>query len=137
MGTLLCTRSPWAPQLSPPPHAPPPWGHPHPDAAPHAGVLREVSTDFTVDARALTKTGGPHVKARVLNPSGAKTETYITDHGDGTYRVDYTPYEDGEGPHGPHIPLGTPPLPQIPIGNVPNAPNLGPQLGTPTPPSHG
>ncbi|XP_062435521.1 filamin-C isoform X4 [Rhea pennata] len=59
------------------------------------GVLREVSTEFTVDARALTKTGGPHVKARVVNPSGAKTDTYITDHGDGTYRVDYTPYEDG------------------------------------------
>ncbi|NXG73044.1 FLNC protein, partial [Baryphthengus martii] len=59
------------------------------------GVLREVGTDFTVDARALTKTGGPHVKARVVNPSGATTETYVTDHGDGTYRVDYTPYEDG------------------------------------------
>ncbi|NWR56073.1 FLNC protein, partial [Bucorvus abyssinicus] len=59
------------------------------------GVLREVSTDFTVDARALTKTGGPHVKARVVNPSGATTDTYVTDHGDGTYRVDYTPYEDG------------------------------------------
>ncbi|XP_054669068.1 filamin-C isoform X3 [Grus americana] len=59
------------------------------------GVLREVGTDFTVDARALTKTGGPHVKARVLNPSGATTDTYVTDHGDGTYRVDYTPYEDG------------------------------------------
>ncbi|KAF1593647.1 UNVERIFIED_CONTAM: Filamin-A, partial [Eudyptes pachyrhynchus] len=59
------------------------------------GVLREVGTDFTVDARALTKTGGPHVKARVVNPSGATTDTYVTDHGDGTYRVDYTPYEDG------------------------------------------
>ncbi|NXG53435.1 FLNA protein, partial [Psilopogon haemacephalus] len=59
------------------------------------GVLREVGTEFTVDARALTKTGGPHVKARVVNPSGATTDTYITDHGDGTYRVDYTPYEDG------------------------------------------
>ncbi|XP_075604586.1 filamin-C isoform X2 [Balearica regulorum gibbericeps] len=59
------------------------------------GVLREVGTDFTVDARSLTKTGGPHVKARVLNPSGATTDTYVTDHGDGTYRVDYTPYEDG------------------------------------------
>ncbi|CAN0094806.1 unnamed protein product, partial [Bubo scandiacus] len=34
-------------------------------------------------------------EARVLNPSGAKTDTYVTDHGDGTYRVDYTPYEDG------------------------------------------
>lgn len=61
-------------------------------------MLREVSTDFTVDARALTKTGGPHVKARVVNPSGATTDTYVTDHGDGTYRVDYTPYEDGEEP---------------------------------------
>ncbi|NXR11400.1 FLNC protein, partial [Semnornis frantzii] len=59
------------------------------------GVLREVGTDFTVDARALSKMGGPHVKARVVNPSGATTETYVTDHGDGTYRVDYTPYEDG------------------------------------------
>ncbi|XP_074023387.1 LOW QUALITY PROTEIN: filamin-C-like, partial [Numenius arquata] len=59
------------------------------------GVLREVGTDFTVDARTLTKTGGPHVKARVVNPSGATTDTYVTDHGDGTYRVDYTPYEDG------------------------------------------
>ncbi|NXK01132.1 FLNA protein, partial [Corythaixoides concolor] len=59
------------------------------------GVLREVATDFTVDARALTKTGGPHVKARVVNPSGATTDAYVTDHGDGTYRVDYTPYEDG------------------------------------------
>lgn len=88
------------------------------------GVLREVATDFTVDARALTKTGGPHVAARVVNPSGATTDTYITDHGDGTYRVEYTPYEDGEGPqhpsgdpktslgtstptHGPQHPQGT------------------------------
>ncbi|NXJ86624.1 FLNC protein, partial [Trogon melanurus] len=59
------------------------------------GVLREVGTDFTVDARSLTKTGGAHVKARVVNPSGATTDTYVTDHGDGTYRVDYTPYEEG------------------------------------------
>ncbi|NXS51803.1 FLNC protein, partial [Brachypteracias leptosomus] len=59
------------------------------------GVLREVGTDFTVDARSLTKTGGAHVKARVVNPSGATTDTYVTDHSDGTYRVDYTPYEDG------------------------------------------
>uniref|UniRef100_A0A8D2LSH6 Filamin C n=1 Tax=Varanus komodoensis TaxID=61221 RepID=A0A8D2LSH6_VARKO len=59
------------------------------------GVLREVTTEFTVDARSLTKTGGSHVKVRVINPSGAKTDTYITDNGDGTYRVQYTPYEDG------------------------------------------
>ncbi|XP_015274500.1 PREDICTED: filamin-C [Gekko japonicus] len=62
------------------------------------GVLREVTTEFTVDARSLTKTGGSHVKVRVINPSGAKTDTYITDNGDGTYRVQYTPYEDGKTP---------------------------------------
>lgn len=60
------------------------------------GVLREVTTEFTVDARSLTSTGGNHVTARVLNPSGAKTDTYVTDNGDGTYRVQYTAYEEGE-----------------------------------------
>ncbi|KAG2460230.1 filamin-C isoform X4 [Polypterus senegalus] len=59
------------------------------------GVLREVTTEFTVDARTLTKTGGNHVKARIVNPSGAKTEAYIQDKGDGTYRVEYTAFEDG------------------------------------------
>lgn len=51
-----------------------------------------------MDARSLTKTGGSHVKVRVINPSGSKTDSYITDNGDGTYRVQYTPYEDGEAP---------------------------------------
>ncbi|RXM28325.1 Filamin-C [Acipenser ruthenus] len=59
------------------------------------GVLREVTTEFTVDARAQTKTGGNHIKARIVNPSGGKTDTYISDKGDGTYRVEYTAYEDG------------------------------------------
>uniref|UniRef100_A0A8D0CKU8 Filamin C n=2 Tax=Scleropages formosus TaxID=113540 RepID=A0A8D0CKU8_SCLFO len=58
------------------------------------GVLREVTTHFTVDAHAL-KTRGGHVKARIVNPSGASTDTYITDDGDGMYRVEYTAYEDG------------------------------------------
>ncbi|XP_064175353.1 filamin-C-like isoform X3 [Anguilla rostrata] len=59
------------------------------------GVLREVTTHFIVDARALAKTGGSHVKIRIVNPSGANTDAYITDKGDGTYRVEYTAYEDG------------------------------------------
>lgn len=59
-----------------------------------------MTTEFTVDARSLTATGGNHVTARVLNPSGAKTDTYVTDNGDGTYRVQYTAYEEGEGPGG-------------------------------------
>lgn len=60
------------------------------------GVLREVTTHFIVDARGLTKTGGNHVKARIINPSGANTDIYITDKEDGTYKVEYTAYEDGK-----------------------------------------
>uniref|UniRef100_U3K7V6 Filamin C n=1 Tax=Ficedula albicollis TaxID=59894 RepID=U3K7V6_FICAL len=59
------------------------------------GVLREVGTEFTVDARALAPTGGPHVRARVLNPAGTPIDTFVTDLGDGTYRVEYTPFEEG------------------------------------------
>ena len=60
------------------------------------GVFREATTDFTVDARALTQTGGDHIKTLVSNPSGSRTDTLITDLGDGTYSVEYTPYEEGE-----------------------------------------
>ncbi|CAB1345835.1 unnamed protein product [Coregonus sp. 'balchen'] len=59
------------------------------------GVLREVTTHFIVDARAKSKTGGSHVKVRIINPSGTNTDAYITDKGDGTYRVEYTAFEDG------------------------------------------
>ncbi|KAL2300029.1 hypothetical protein Nmel_010793 [Mimus melanotis] len=48
-----------------------------------------------VDARALAPTGGPHVRARVLNPSGTPIDTFVTDLLDGTYRVEYTPFEEG------------------------------------------
>uniref|UniRef100_A0A3P9J076 Filamin C, gamma a (actin binding protein 280) n=1 Tax=Oryzias latipes TaxID=8090 RepID=A0A3P9J076_ORYLA len=59
------------------------------------GVLREVTTHFIVDARALIKIGGGHVKVHIINPSGSNTDAYITDKGDGTYRVEYTAFEDG------------------------------------------
>uniref|UniRef100_A0A3Q3GI66 Filamin C, gamma b (actin binding protein 280) n=1 Tax=Labrus bergylta TaxID=56723 RepID=A0A3Q3GI66_9LABR len=59
------------------------------------GVLREVTTHFIVDARAHYKSGGSHIKTSISNPSGSNTDAYITDKGDGTYRVEYTPYEDG------------------------------------------
>ncbi|XP_075946071.1 filamin-C-like isoform X4 [Anarhichas minor] len=59
------------------------------------GVLREVTTHFIVDARTLNKVGGNHVKVHIISPSGTTTETYITDKGDGTYRVEYTAFEDG------------------------------------------
>ncbi|TNN51674.1 Filamin-C [Liparis tanakae] len=59
------------------------------------GVLREVTTHFLVDARAHHQSGGSLVKAGVTPPSGATTDAYVTDKGDGTYRAEYTAYEDG------------------------------------------
>ncbi|XP_046706221.1 filamin-C isoform X1 [Silurus meridionalis] len=59
------------------------------------GVLRDVSTHFIVDARSLTKTGGNHVTVRIKGPSESSTDAYITDKGDGTYRVEYTAFQDG------------------------------------------
>lgn len=64
--------------------------------SPSKGVFREATTDFTVDARALTKSGGNHIKTRINNPSGSHTDSLIRDLGDGTYQVEYTPYEEGE-----------------------------------------
>lgn len=55
-----------------------------------------MTTHFTVEAQCLYKSGDDHIKACISNPSGAATDAYITDKGDGTYRVEYTPYEDGE-----------------------------------------
>ncbi|XP_023620774.1 filamin-B isoform X2 [Myotis lucifugus] len=58
-------------------------------------VFREATTDFTVDSRPLTKVGGNHIKAHIANPSGASTECFVTDNADGTYQVEYTPFEKG------------------------------------------
>lgn len=58
-------------------------------------MFREATTDFTVDARPLTRRGGDHVRAEVKNPSGAVTECVVTDKADGTYSVEYTPFENG------------------------------------------
>uniref|UniRef100_A0A2I3HDS7 Filamin B n=1 Tax=Nomascus leucogenys TaxID=61853 RepID=A0A2I3HDS7_NOMLE len=61
-------------------------------------VFREATTDFTVDSRPLTQVGGDHIKAHIANPSGASTECFVTDNADGTYQVEYTPFEKGELP---------------------------------------
>ncbi|XP_010777560.1 filamin-B-like [Notothenia coriiceps] len=58
-------------------------------------IFREATTEFTVDARPLSRRGGDHVNAEVKNPSGALTECQITDREDGTYSVEYTPFENG------------------------------------------
>ncbi|XP_075880927.1 filamin B a isoform X2 [Nelusetta ayraudi] len=59
------------------------------------GVFREATTEFTVDARSLTQRGGDHIKAEVKNPSGSLTDCVLADKADGTYSVEYTPFENG------------------------------------------
>lgn len=48
-----------------------------------------------VDARPLSRQGGNRVKAEIRNPSGALTDCLVKDKNDGTYIIEYTPYENG------------------------------------------
>ncbi|XP_030633099.1 filamin B a isoform X3 [Chanos chanos] len=77
------------------------------------GVFREATTDFTVDARPLSKVGGDHIKAKVKNPSGAVTDCSVTDKGDGTYNVEYTPFENGA--HSVEVLYDDTPVPKSPF----------------------
>ncbi|KAM9705439.1 LOW QUALITY PROTEIN: filamin-C-like [Menidia menidia] len=84
------------------------------------GVLREVTTHFTVDAQTLVQGGGGTqtlvqggLKVEVCSPSGSRTDAYVTGGGDGTYRVEYTPYEDGL--HLVEVLLDGVPVPQSPF----------------------
>jgi len=59
------------------------------------GVLLGSPTDFSVDSRAVAKYGQGVVTCTVTNPSGTRTETFITPQSDGTYKISYTPFEAG------------------------------------------
>ncbi|XP_050427022.1 filamin-A isoform X1 [Adelges cooleyi] len=60
------------------------------------GVFLDSPTDFIVDSRGATKVGQGVVTCTVTNPSGTRTETFIAPQGDGTYRISYTPFEEGQ-----------------------------------------
>ncbi|XP_069025647.1 filamin-B isoform X3 [Embiotoca jacksoni] len=76
-------------------------------------VFREATTAFTVDARPLARRGGDHVKAEVRNPSGALTDCVVTDNADGTYGVEYTPFENGA--HSVQVLYDDTPVPKSPF----------------------
>ncbi|CAG5093928.1 Similar to cher: Filamin-A (Drosophila melanogaster) [Cotesia congregata] len=63
---------------------------------PH-GLGVNIPTEFTIDTRAVPKTNGDDNKlsCSILDPSGGKMEKIITPQNDGTYRVSYTPFEEG------------------------------------------
>lgn len=53
-------------------------------------------TDFVVDSGAVGKTDDRKVTCTITNPSGTLTENHITPLADGTYRISYTPFEEGK-----------------------------------------
>ncbi|XP_025833644.1 filamin-A isoform X1 [Agrilus planipennis] len=59
------------------------------------GVFVDSPTEFTVDARAIPKGDDGKVTCTITNPSGAQTEKLVTPLLDGTYKVSYTPFEEG------------------------------------------
>nr|CAD7404494.1 unnamed protein product [Timema cristinae] len=59
------------------------------------GVYVDSPTDFVVDSRAIAKRDDGKVTCTITNPSGTKTENLITPQADGTYRISYTPFEEG------------------------------------------
>jgi filamin len=62
---------------------------------PH-GVFLDSTTDITLDAREVGKKSDARVTCLVTNPSGARTDSYITKDGEGVYKISYTPFEEGQ-----------------------------------------
>lgn len=63
------------------------------------GVYVDSPTDFVVDSRAIAKRDDGKVTCTITNPSGNRTENFITPLADGTYRISYTPFEEGKHIH--------------------------------------
>ncbi|GFR00533.1 filamin-A [Trichonephila clavata] len=58
-------------------------------------VYIDSPTNFIVDARAITKRSDGKVQCTITNPSGAKTDSFVQSQNDGTYKICYTPFEEG------------------------------------------
>lgn len=78
-------------------------------------IAVNIPTEFTVDTRAVSKPkiDDGKLACSITNPSGGKTEKTITPQEDGTYRVSYTPFE--EGPHVIDILYDNVPVPASPF----------------------
>jgi filamin len=53
-------------------------------------------TDFVVDSRAINKSNDGNVSCTITNPSGSKLDNLITPQPDGTFKISYTPFEEGK-----------------------------------------
>ncbi|CAM2708294.1 unnamed protein product [Rotaria socialis] len=59
------------------------------------GVFLESPTDFTVDAKLVTGSGSGRVECLLTSPSGRAVRCPVKNMSDGTYLVQYAPYEPG------------------------------------------
>ncbi|CAG9759879.1 unnamed protein product [Ceutorhynchus assimilis] len=60
------------------------------------GVYVDSPTDFLIDTRGIPKVNDDgKVTCTITNPSGAQTDKLVTALLDGTYKVSYTPFEEG------------------------------------------
>lgn len=55
----------------------------------------ESPTEFTVDARSVTGSGSGRVECLLTSPSGRVVRCPVKNMADGTYEVQYAPYEQG------------------------------------------
>ena len=67
---------------------------------PDTGAFLDSMTEFTVDARSVTRKGEGRVKVIVTSPAGVRTEALVSNKNDGTYAVDYSVFEEGTCLHG-------------------------------------
>jgi filamin len=59
------------------------------------GVFLESPTEFTVDAKSVTGSGAGRVECLLTSPSGRVVRCPVKNMADGTYQVQYAPYEQG------------------------------------------
>lgn len=58
-------------------------------------IYVDVSSKFTIDARAINARGGANVNFKCVGPSGVTASCELADNHDGTYTASYIPYESG------------------------------------------
>ena len=59
------------------------------------GVFLESPTEFTVDAKSVAGSGSGRVECLLTSPSGRIVRCPVKNMTDGTYQVQYAPYEPG------------------------------------------
>ena len=58
-------------------------------------IYVDVSSTFTIDAKAINSRGGAKINIRCVGPSGVAASIDLVDNRDGTYTATYIPYESG------------------------------------------